>query len=89
MMFDSDVLLKSKEWLVSYQERIESLPCLPLMIEEIFFYSYPEIIFCANPACKNSMTGLKVSNSSIAGLHSPTMSTQFSVQTYNASSVLQ
>jgi hypothetical protein len=37
-------------------ERIESIPCLPVLPEEVFFYAYPEILSCSNPCCLNSLT---------------------------------
>jgi len=40
--------------MVAALERIENLPCLPVLLEEIFFYSYPEVLSCSNPACCNS-----------------------------------
>lgn len=49
----------SKEKLVAALERIENIPCLPILPEEIFFYSYPEVIACSNPACCNSLSQLK------------------------------
>lgn len=40
-------------------ERIESIPCLPVLPEEVFFYAYPEILSCSNPSCLNSLTQFK------------------------------
>lgn len=39
----------SKEKQIELLENIENLPCLPILAEEVFFYSYPEIISCSNP----------------------------------------
>ncbi len=41
-------------------ERIESIPCLPVLPEEIFFYAYPDMISCSNPSCTNSLSALKL-----------------------------
>ena len=43
-------------------ERIENMPCLPVLLEEIFFYSYPEILSCSNPICCNSLSRYKILN---------------------------
>jgi len=38
--------------------RLENYSCLPVLPAELFFYSYPELIECADPICSLSYEGL-------------------------------
>lgn len=35
--------------------KIETYPCMPLLAEEILYYSFPESLQCPNPSCANSL----------------------------------
>jgi hypothetical protein len=61
LIFSNDFLSLSKETLIAQLEKIENLPCLPMMPEELFFYSYPDILSCSNPQCKNSLNAVRMS----------------------------
>lgn len=54
LIFSSEFQYFPKDHLLSLLEKLEGLPCLSIMPEELFFYSYPELISCANPSCINS-----------------------------------
>jgi hypothetical protein len=56
----SSVLSNAKEDVAAALERIENIPCLPILPEEIFFYSYPEVVSCSNPSCFNSLSQFKI-----------------------------
>jgi hypothetical protein len=40
-----------QEALAQMLERVENIPCLPILAEELFFYAYPDILSCSNPKC--------------------------------------
>ena len=44
-----------KEHSKTVLEMFETYPCLPILPEELFFYSYPESVMCPNPVCGNSL----------------------------------
>jgi|LauGreDrversion4_2_1035121.scaffolds.fasta_scaffold16294_6 hypothetical protein len=56
----SSVISNAKEDVAAALERIENIPCLPILPEEIFFYSYPEVVSCSNPSCFNSLSQFKI-----------------------------
>ena len=60
--------MNQKDTILQYLEKLESIPCMPVMAEELFFYAYPEAISCSNPKCMNSMNGYKLNKLSISGL---------------------
>jgi len=45
---------ESQADMIAALERVENMPCLPVLLEEIFFYSYPDVLSCSNPTCCNS-----------------------------------
>ena len=49
MIFSYNFYQQPKEILLKSLELIENMPCLPILPEELFFYSYPEILSCSNP----------------------------------------
>jgi hypothetical protein len=67
-IFSVDLRHQDKEIIQETLERVENIPCLPVMPEELFFYAYPEILTCSNPKCMNSMNGYKMSHSILSGL---------------------
>jgi len=64
LIFSPEFLNHPKEKLISDLERLENLPCLPILAEELFFYSYPDILSCSNPKCLNSLNSFKQLNNS-------------------------
>ncbi len=46
--------------LVAAFENLESYQCLPIQTDELFFYSYPELLMCPNPCCSNSLKHYRV-----------------------------
>lgn len=61
-------------------ERIENIPCLPILPEELFFYAYPEALTCSNPSCCNSLSQLKFQE---AYHNHPGLSSGLSSHTYS------
>mmetsp|Transcript_23147 Transcript_23147/g.22624 ORF Transcript_23147/g.22624 Transcript_23147/m.22624 type:complete len:130 (+) Transcript_23147:1101-1490(+) len=51
---------QAKDLVIKQIETIENMPCLPILSEEIFFYSYPEVISCSNPQCLNSLNQFRM-----------------------------
>ncbi len=56
--------VNKQELIIQTLERIENIPCLPVLPEEIFFYAYPETITCSNPSCCNSLSQFKLRETS-------------------------
>ncbi|CDW77412.1 tbc1 domain family member related [Stylonychia lemnae] len=72
-IFQSDIKQMEKDAVAQFLEKIENIPCLPILPEELFFYAYPDILQCSNPKCQNSLNGFKMNQSMLSGLQSPTM----------------
>lgn len=45
---------KSQEDLSLIEKKLESMQCLPVLPQELFYCSYPDKIQCPNPTCANS-----------------------------------
>jgi hypothetical protein len=54
-----DSATNQKEAMIAAIERIENLPCLPIMPEEVFFYAFTDMLNCPHPGCKLSLSNLK------------------------------